>query len=299
MSNDTEDVGESPSDSDNNEAEKLSNITEKPSVDEGCTVGTIVGTEDTETNRDDLIYTFSEYIKFIEDLPSNFNISRGQKSEDYSLVPSAFRKNKEGMRNFSDRTLSDFINSFENRSYQFLESPWDIKGKLELHVHAQHYGLPTKLLDFTYNHLISLLFAVEKSMEPSNGDLKNAVVYFVDPQALNLQNSESRKILNLHEVESSIVENLIGPVAVQGRLLNKRIHSQQGLFLYFKSEEDILKTYDDTIIRKVVIDKGSCQDVLISLFESGIRFSQIYPELNYLCKDILLENLIKNTERED
>ena len=42
-----------------------------------------------------------------------------------------------------------------------------------------------QLLDFTYSHIISLMFAVEKAFDYDENDTGNAVVWFLNSQKLN------------------------------------------------------------------------------------------------------------------
>ena len=54
------------------------------------------------------------------------------------------------------------IDDFKINSLMYIDST-PIKNDYEWMVYAQHFGVPTCLLDFTYSHLISLMFAVENA----------------------------------------------------------------------------------------------------------------------------------------
>ena len=177
------------------------------------------------------ISKLSEYMAYVEELPEEFSMSRGQ-SKDYSLLPSALRLDMSNNRKYSKRVIHNFLEQFKINSYQYLDSPWDIKNEIEWMLYAQHYGIPTKLMDFTTSHVISLLFAVEKSFQDDSDS--DAVVYFLNPAALNTKTIEQSKIINISGDVSISNEGHDGPFVVQGRKLNSRVNAQKGLFVIFQ-----------------------------------------------------------------
>jgi len=107
------------------------------------------------------------------DSPSAYNgrylvepmyVFRGHSNEnDYKLVPGIFRKRKmedkancwtEAFSQNEFEILNDFI--CESCGYMKDVAVTDISAWLEI---AQHFGVPTRLLDFTYNSLVALYFA--------------------------------------------------------------------------------------------------------------------------------------------
>ncbi len=260
-----------------------------------------VESEDSEFSIDNegniRIKKFSQYIAFAEQLPKEFNISRGQ-SGRYLLVPSALRKDSRNNLKYSRSTAFDLLNQFKMNSHFYMDKPWDIKNDYEWMIHAQHYGIPTRLLDFSRSHIIALMFAVEKAFdEEESNEKKDGEVWFLNSNKLNDIHCRRREILNLSE-ENSSLDSHNGPIVVQGRKANVRVNAQNGLFLYFQdSDKGLIDSIEDNlpaelqledVIRKVIIDKDSKKDILVALFSMGFGFTQIYPELNSVSKDILL-----------
>lgn len=85
---------------------------------------------------------------FIEELPMEFTSSRGQ-GDDYPLLPSALRNDTSGKRKYPKRAIHSFLEEFKLNSSQHMDNPPDIKNDIEWMLYAQHYGIPTRLMDFT------------------------------------------------------------------------------------------------------------------------------------------------------
>lgn len=243
------------------------------------------------------ITKLSEYMGYVEDLPSEFSLSRGQ-PKDYSLLPSALRLDESKNRKYSKRVIRNFLDQFKINSYQYMHTPWDIKNEIEWMLYAQHYGIPTKLMDFTTSHVISLLFAVEKSFQDENDD--DAVVYFLNPSALNNKTIQQSQIINISGDTAVSSEGHDGPFVVQGRKINSRVNAQKGLFVIFQDDDKPLESnFDDSILRKLIIKGESKKELLASLYSMGISFTHIYPELTSVAKDILMQQDIADLVRED
>ena len=245
------------------------------------------------------IYRLSEYIEYVESLPKEFTISRGHGDSEYSLLPSALRVDDSGNRKYTRQSIAYFLNEFKVNSHNYLEYPWDIKSDFEWMIYAQHYGLPTRLLDFTYSHIISLMFSVENTfneLEQTDG-----AVWFLNPVALNNKHCKQSQILTIGKDNVLNLDNFDGGVVVQGRKINKRITAQNGVFIYFQdnTEPSEKQICDEDILRKIVIDGEAKRDIVTSLYSLGIGKTQIYPELTSVAQDILIKDNIKQYMMEE
>lgn len=243
------------------------------------------------------IKKLSEYMSFVECLDSGFYLSRGQ-SRNYPLLPSALRCDENENRRYSKRSIRRFLEEFKINSYQYMPNPWDVSNDIEWMLYAQHYGIPTKLMDFTTSHITSLLFAVEGAFR--NDTEEDAVVYFLNPRELNIKFMDKGAILNLSAIDNSILDGLDGPVVVQGRKLNPRINAQKGVFVLFNDEDKPLDSIDDkSVLLSVKIDRGSVKNILSALYSMGVTFTHVYPELGSVARDILMKQDIEDFIRED
>ncbi|MGM9969693.1 MAG: FRG domain-containing protein, partial [Anaeroplasma sp.] len=106
--------------------------------------------------KDIIIDSFDDLVNKLSTLLNEENIYRGYNRLE-ELYPVLFRKeyykeNKEEMKCLE----RDLLSEFEKYAMAYI-SPLN---EMEFLAYAQHYGLPTRLLDFTYNPYIALFFAI-------------------------------------------------------------------------------------------------------------------------------------------
>lgn len=109
----------------------------------------------------------------VPDFPSHNLIFRGQSNEAWGLLPKIFRTEYQ-------QEEKPLIDNYRRR--------YNISGDnyLESIIDMQHYGMPTKLLDWTENILIAIYFAVG---DPFN-DNENAKIFIMDSKELNYFDEE-------------------------------------------------------------------------------------------------------------
>ena len=136
-------------------------------------------------NNTDLINIISldQFIAKLEDLPEKSNmLFRGHSNINYSIQPSLFRmpkfyKNEYKMYQEIVIRCSEYFSSCHSH--------------LDFLVEMQHYGLPTRLLDFTFNPLIALYFACENQL--NTGEV---IIYTVNNRELYYDKDEKVSILS-------------------------------------------------------------------------------------------------------
>lgn len=141
---------------------------------------------------------------------------------------------------------------------------------------AQHYGLPTRMLDWTVNHMIALWFALSR---PSASD---ATVWAFRPRKVNLE--QNRRGTHPFEVKRIIV---FRPVAHSPRVtMQAAWHSvhkfdvKKGLLAI-----DQLGKHLPHLTRFNIPTKARTS-MLLALERSGITVTTVFNDLPSLCTDI-------------
>lgn len=238
--------------------------------------------------------TFSDYVEIVNKMPFEYCLSRGQ-SKEYPLLPTALRKDKVGNRLYSPQTVDAFAEEFANEAVHFIEKPLISISEWEWQVYAQHFGLPTRLLDFTYSHTISLMFAVEKAFAFEDEDTENAVVWFLNPYKLNEKALVMHEIINISSKKARDFKLEDLPASISAKKINSRLAAQNGLFVAFPDDCTPLEElpFADDILIKVLIPHKSAKGILRSLYLMGMRYSSLYPELSSVSKDIVLKEKVR------
>lgn len=198
---------------------------------------------------------------------------RGQ-SNDHPLIPKISRlKPKGDLLNIEKILLQEFkrTNPLLIKGYQSYND-WDY---LTL---GQHYGLPTRMLDWSHNALTALWFATDKT----SSDLysaKNSVVWtlMADAEDYNL----SVETVHPFDIEETKI--------FRPRIIKQRINNQSGVFSIQTSEEIKMKCELDKIepflkkLLKIRLPVENLQNIRKDLNVLGVNAFSIFPELEGLC----------------
>lgn len=273
----------------------------------------------------DYVSTATEIANEVEDI-----WFRGHACASYRLVPSALRdtipltdargnKVEKGQQVISHGghvtgiSPENMFYEFKARAVPFLNR--EPSNNFEWMFLMQHYGVPTRLLDWTTNALVALFFAIESNptsdeewhnddspskhfMETDEFCSEGAAVFAISPSKLNeLTVSNPAKIYICEEADKwghyfdpmsyEGISNFL-PIAVQSSHIDTRIRSQSGHFTLHGSNIWELDYYTPLreIMHKIFIPYIVVPQMLKDLQALGITESFIYPGLESLSRDI-------------
>jgi hypothetical protein len=226
---------------------------------------------------------------------------RGQADAAEPLLPSVLRSEFDQVR---------MMLTFRNRASAFAPTPPRTELAEWLFL-AQHYGLPTRLLDWTESPLLSCLFALEETMyrrRPTRYRSADMGIWLLHPIELNAASVKLRDFPNTFS-QSAVLENFkfaFGtagdtfpptelPVAIQTRLLDIRMAGQQSCFtVHGQNRSDFERLFARTdfakrgYLRKYLIPRRHASKLLAELDRLGVSFSTVYPDLSGLAMQLRL-----------
>lgn len=210
-----------------------------------------------------VITKFEELLKEFEREKESQNVVfRGHTNSSYELKTSLGR-----CEPFYGRTIMQLENRllklFKESSLPYLEHKPTYE--LEWLAVAQHFGLPTRLLDWSYNPLVATYFAVESNPESDSA-------LFMLFGCGTIQNPESFKLGSQEKVKK-----------YRPPYISSRIQNQSGLFTVHNDPE---KVFTHEKMKKIVIPKEVKRSIKKILFKYGINQRMIYPGLEGIAKDL-------------
>lgn len=202
---------------------------------------------------------------------------RGQ-GVDRPLLPKLSRLHLNGtIRNVEKLILAEFKRGILPLTEFKPENNWDL---LAL---AQHHGLPTRLLDWTYHALVALWFAVERPAQKNDKDeFENGVVWIL---AANVEDFRT------DTEKTDPLSNKITKI-FRSSVVSRRISAQAGVFTIHKINENdkILKfeTHADfkTKLTKALIPASEFASIRKQLNVLGVNNSTVYPDIDGFCKHL-------------
>lgn len=257
------------------------------------------------------ITTVSDFVSFVQavdeirggDTDTEFWF-RGCGRSSHPLLPSLYRHpTKKEVADLHKLEL-ELITAFKQRSIPYLQGngTFDADDWSTLFL-MQHYGVPTRLLDWSQNPFIALYFALSTCPKFSNGlPSSDVALWVLNPIAWNRHAlrhtsfdggvltpySEETKA---HAPKASGSGNIF-PVAIYGAHNSVRIVAQRGAFTIFGRELNPMEKlhvqdkYPEDCLTKILVKKENVHQLLQSVLSNGITESVVFPDLEGLAKEL-------------
>jgi hypothetical protein len=234
----------------------------------------------------DLIKSVSDFLSvkdrwlYTSDIMPGKWLYRGLKNYGYQLIPSIGRLF--GKKPF---LIKDRLSHFERSAF----AEFMINSNHELHENnefivlavAQHHGLKTRLLDWSFSPLVGLFFAVE---DETSYDLDGALVAQQTNYLFN----------NVKNAKTPFDEELDEYHFLSVPYLSSRIRAQQGVFQLFKDPTKEL--IEAPYLGKFRIPAKYKYRIKNELNELGITYKTVFPDMDGLCKSINFDKLRESRE---
>ena len=221
-----------------------------------------------------------------EQLGTNLLWWRGQAEQGWDLNPKGYRND------YTPWDEYNFIYNFEQQApVRYPNWPQDRARQLTL---MQHYGLPTRLLDWSQSLFTALYFAVcNKRKDDRNGSL-----WALDPQELN---SLQTGLANVYHDKMKEAQELIDSafqraderqpteyiLAMTGPQVDLRMLVQAAAFTIHDSRTPLNALPDkDKFVAEIIIEQDQKVSVREALALNGFSRSQLFPDLESLAKNL-------------
>jgi FRG domain len=218
------------------------------------------------------------------------------------------------------------LRQFQRRAHHYINDPPSLEQRLEWLALIQHYGGPTRLLDFSHSFYVAAFFAIERAINDAaiwavNLDkLEIAIRNKSKPEAKTKGENIDKTNTNLirlaeYYLEGNSADELI--LHVEPDRMNERLSIQQGLFMFpcdvsSTFEDNLASTFEITpdIIRqqneipfslgdvktagnlqasivKIVIPRGSHKTAMSDLNNMNITSATLFPGLDGFARSLL------------
>ena len=271
------------------------------------------------------VQSLHEYIEKVMDLTYQNEKPywyRGHGVADWPLIPGIQRSLKEM------ETLDEFYqkerystNNFQCYASSFLQNKpamGDFSAWLTI---MQHYGVRTRLLDWSRSPLYALYFATQNFEKYKE---KDACVWLLDTHVLSEYVHLEKKNIPYYHVQHNTVKDVIYTafreyhpqrycrfggehkrrherylktnntiVACFPTETDGRVYNQQSVFTVHSSVKRLTEIHDELkqdgkgdLLIEIIIPAGYKKDIFEQLFICGIGHSNVYPDMEHLALDI-------------
>jgi hypothetical protein len=245
---------------------------------------------------DEPVHAFKTKSQYINERSIWF---RGHAKAKYENLPAIYRSETWNNSEHSYQEECNLFSSFKRKCKTQRSSDFEF-----LHL-MQHYGLPTRLLDFTESSLTGLFFAIRKPDE-----VDDPHVWMIDPFNFNYVFQQEMTVRFMYSIpndsklwdyihpKSSLYNNIPElPIAVYPSFYDDRVVAQRSVFVLFgkimEPIEKLATTNPWLKIAKLKIDGISCHKILDELSLACVDHYSIFPDLEGISQQIKNEFTFK------
>ena len=253
------------------------------------------------------IRSVAELIEQINKLPNHF-LYRGHANMDWPLQSSLERiigsKWSSGeAKNFEEYSLVQFQSKFHLYDRENVQP----NSKLAWLSIMQHYGVPTRMLDFTESPYVALYFALEAYSPQTRADfaifaldysaVMNCSIDYISSKDCAFIETRASVYEKQDEVFETIVDRFSYDIAwiAEPRQLNARLDRQAGSFLLSGNRgiqiQDVLnsKPYANVAMYKFCIAHELYTGIFALLRKMNITSKSLYGDLDGLARSIRMQ----------
>ncbi|MBE7507414.1 MAG: FRG domain-containing protein [Planctomycetia bacterium] len=240
------------------------------------------------------------FVEILQDVSSSLMWFRGEQSAFEKLTPQVFRE-----PNWANHEAS-MSNDFVLRAPSRHSHTPDLNEHIRWLSLMRHYGLPTRLLDWTESPLIGAYFCVTISKTKEHEE-KEGYIWVLLPGRLNDATCGIKGMLTAgHPKVSEIARhafdrasgsttNADNVLAFAPEEFDRRIIAQKSMFTIHRSGECLTKIAEygsveqvncSASLARIVVPAKAKKQLRSELRVLGIRESDVFPDLEHLANEI-------------
>lgn len=240
----------------------------------------------------EVVETIDELLQFVNNLNKAHGLRlwyRGEENAELPLIPSIQRTQR---RIETERFIT---NDFYIRAKQILNAPPEKHNYARWVSIMQHYGLPTRMLDWSQSPLIAMFFATETYLQTPDMD---SCLWVLAPTMLNDYEGFGKCV---YPVDADTTQEMLLPafkhnhhnpelvdkiLACSSTDNNLRMYAQQSNFTVHNSLKKLEEICDDNMLYKIIVPSHRKKYFIDSLRVLGITEGSVYPDLEHISNDL-------------